>query len=89
MEMALSGTILPSISTFASQKEKCWEDVCIIYACFEHRVRCYVTSFHVFMCFAAITLNTSELMRSVCWKCFNVLQTLEIVIMVKLCLLLK
>ncbi|KAF7651971.1 hypothetical protein LDENG_00103270 [Lucifuga dentata] len=24
--MALSGTILPSISTFASQKEKCWED---------------------------------------------------------------
>uniref|UniRef100_UPI0037E81F4A Krueppel-like factor 2 n=1 Tax=Semicossyphus pulcher TaxID=241346 RepID=UPI0037E81F4A len=26
MEMALSGTILPSISTFASQKEKCWED---------------------------------------------------------------
>ncbi|CAJ1060160.1 Krueppel-like factor 2 [Xyrichtys novacula] len=26
MEMALSGTILPSISTFANQKEKCWED---------------------------------------------------------------
>ncbi|KAM4628615.1 Krueppel-like factor 2 [Polymixia lowei] len=26
MEMALSGTILPSISTFALQKEKCWED---------------------------------------------------------------
>ncbi|XP_068447511.1 Krueppel-like factor 2 [Clinocottus analis] len=26
MEMALSGTILPSISTFATQKEKCWED---------------------------------------------------------------
>ncbi|KAL6108586.1 klf2 [Pungitius sinensis] len=26
MEMALSGTILPSISTFAIQKEKCWED---------------------------------------------------------------
>ncbi|XP_031731151.1 Krueppel-like factor 2 [Anarrhichthys ocellatus] len=26
MEMALSGTILPSISTFAVQKEKCWED---------------------------------------------------------------
>ncbi|KAF3691385.1 Krueppel-like factor 4 Epithelial zinc finger protein EZF Gut-enriched krueppel-like factor [Channa argus] len=26
MEMAVSGTILPSISTFASQKEKCWED---------------------------------------------------------------
>ncbi|XP_035508822.1 LOW QUALITY PROTEIN: Krueppel-like factor 4 [Morone saxatilis] len=25
MEMALSGTILPSISTFANQKEKCWE----------------------------------------------------------------
>ncbi|XP_029355738.1 Krueppel-like factor 2 [Echeneis naucrates] len=24
--MALSGTILPSISTFANQKEKCWED---------------------------------------------------------------
>ncbi|XP_042370930.1 Krueppel-like factor 2 [Plectropomus leopardus] len=24
--MALSGTILPSISTFASQKERCWED---------------------------------------------------------------
>ncbi|CAK6975019.1 Krueppel-like factor 2 [Scomber scombrus] len=26
MEMALSGTILPSISTFANHKEKCWED---------------------------------------------------------------
>ncbi|KAK5869432.1 hypothetical protein PBY51_024148 [Eleginops maclovinus] len=26
MEMALPGTILPSISTFANQKEKCWED---------------------------------------------------------------
>ncbi|XP_070688885.1 Krueppel-like factor 2 [Pempheris klunzingeri] len=26
MEMALSGTILPSISTFANQREKCWED---------------------------------------------------------------
>ncbi|KAK5906739.1 Krueppel-like factor 2 [Pseudochaenichthys georgianus] len=26
MEMALHGTILPSISTFANQKEKCWED---------------------------------------------------------------
>ncbi|XP_044056043.1 Krueppel-like factor 2 [Siniperca chuatsi] len=26
MEMALSGTILPSISTFANQKQKCWED---------------------------------------------------------------
>ncbi|XP_074492691.1 Krueppel-like factor 4 [Sebastes fasciatus] len=26
MEMALSGTILPSISTFANQKEKFWED---------------------------------------------------------------
>lgn len=26
MEMALSGTILPSISTFANQKEKSWED---------------------------------------------------------------
>lgn len=26
MEMALSGTILPSISTFANQKEKCWEN---------------------------------------------------------------
>nr|XP_020512751.1 Krueppel-like factor 2 [Labrus bergylta] len=26
MEMALSGTILPSISTFSIQKEKCWED---------------------------------------------------------------
>ncbi|XP_035033024.2 Krueppel-like factor 2 [Hippoglossus stenolepis] len=26
MDMALSGTILPSISTFASQKEKSWED---------------------------------------------------------------
>lgn len=32
MEMALSGTILPSISTFANQKEKCWEDVsCDVY----------------------------------------------------------
>uniref|UniRef100_A0A3Q0QYU2 Kruppel like factor 2a n=1 Tax=Amphilophus citrinellus TaxID=61819 RepID=A0A3Q0QYU2_AMPCI len=27
MDMALSGTILPSISTFSNQKEKCWEDV--------------------------------------------------------------
>lgn len=26
MEMALSGTILPSISTFSNQREKCWED---------------------------------------------------------------
>ncbi|KAM8888521.1 Krueppel-like factor 2 [Synchiropus picturatus] len=26
MEMAASGTILPSISTFSAQKEKCWED---------------------------------------------------------------
>ncbi|XP_030583323.1 Krueppel-like factor 2 [Archocentrus centrarchus] len=26
MDMALSGTILPSISTFSNQKEKCWED---------------------------------------------------------------
>ncbi|CAB1324491.1 unnamed protein product [Coregonus sp. 'balchen'] len=26
MEMALTGTILPSISTFASHKEKCWEN---------------------------------------------------------------
>ncbi|XP_035634188.1 Krueppel-like factor 2 [Oncorhynchus keta] len=26
MEMALTGTILPSIATFANQKEKCWEN---------------------------------------------------------------
>lgn len=25
--MALTGTILPSISTFSAQKEKCWENV--------------------------------------------------------------
>lgn len=34
LEMALSGTILPSISTFANQKEKLWEDVSICYLCF-------------------------------------------------------
>lgn len=41
IEMALSGTILPSISTFANQKEKCWEDVsCTVYdsTCFGHRM---------------------------------------------------
>lgn len=28
--MALPGTILPSIATFANQKEKCWENVSIL-----------------------------------------------------------
>lgn len=32
MDMALSATILPSISTFSNQKEKCWEHVsCLLY----------------------------------------------------------
>ncbi len=31
LEMALSGTILPSFSTFSAQKEKCWENVSILF----------------------------------------------------------
>ncbi len=45
LEMALSGTILPSISTFSTQKEKCWENVSISFLFYDD---CAVLYFYMY-----------------------------------------